>query len=69
MDPPFSEGLHVQGRVVDAAWRHLASAFTRNAPGGRLVAFDGCCHYLLSRVQLIVTAFSVRPVPLSPTEV
>ncbi|CAM5290142.1 putative RNA methylase [Aquamicrobium terrae] len=38
MNPPFSAGIHVEGIVADAAWRHLSSAFTRLAPGGRLVA-------------------------------
>ncbi|UXN57814.1 bifunctional class I SAM-dependent methyltransferase/DEAD/DEAH box helicase [Phyllobacterium zundukense] len=38
MNPPFSASLHREGRVADAAWRHLASAFARLAPGGRLVA-------------------------------
>ena len=38
MNPPFSAGVHVEGRMADAAWRHLASAFARLAPGGRLVA-------------------------------
>lgn len=41
MNPPFSAGVHVEGRVTDAAWRHLASAFARLAPGGRLVAITG----------------------------
>jgi predicted RNA methylase len=41
MNPPFSAGVHVEGRMVDAAWRHLASAFARLAPGGRLVAITG----------------------------
>ncbi|KAF5881638.1 bifunctional class I SAM-dependent methyltransferase/DEAD/DEAH box helicase [Rhizobium sp. PEPV16] len=41
MNPPFSAGVHVKGRVADAAWRHLASAFARLAPGGRLVAITG----------------------------
>ncbi|CDZ64424.1 Probably methylase/helicase [Neorhizobium galegae bv. orientalis] len=41
MNPPFSVGVHVEGRVADAAWRHLASAFARLAPGGRLVAITG----------------------------
>ncbi|MGV1988760.1 strawberry notch-like NTP hydrolase domain-containing protein [Agrobacterium sp. 22-221-1] len=41
MNPPFSTGVHVEGRMVDAAWRHLASAFARLAPGGRLVAITG----------------------------
>ncbi|TCL65761.1 strawberry notch family protein [Rhizobium sp. BK251] len=41
MNPPFSAGIHVEGRVADAAWRHLTSAFARLAPGGRLVAITG----------------------------
>lgn len=41
MNPPFSAGAHVEGRVTDAAWRHLTSAFARLAPGGRLVAITG----------------------------
>lgn len=41
MNPPFSAGIHVEGRVTDAAWRHLTSAFARLAPGGRLVAITG----------------------------
>ncbi|MBP1847391.1 putative RNA methylase [Rhizobium petrolearium] len=41
MNPPFSAGIHVEGRVADAAWRHLSSAFARLAPGGRLVAITG----------------------------
>lgn len=41
MNPPFSAGVHVEGRLADAAWRHLASAFARLAPGGRLVAITG----------------------------
>jgi predicted RNA methylase len=41
MNPPFSAGVHVEGRIVDAAWRHLASAFARLAPGGRLVTITG----------------------------
>lgn len=41
MNPPFSVGAQVEGRVGDAAWRHLASAFARLAPGGRLVAITG----------------------------
>ncbi|MBX4870201.1 methylase [Rhizobium bangladeshense] len=41
MNPPFSAGVHVKDRVVDAAWRHLTSAFARLAPGGRLVAITG----------------------------
>jgi len=41
MNPPFSAGIHVEGRVADAAWRHLTSAFACLAPGGRLVAITG----------------------------
>ncbi|WFU13341.1 bifunctional class I SAM-dependent methyltransferase/DEAD/DEAH box helicase (plasmid) [Rhizobium sp. CB3090] len=41
MNPPFSAGVHVEGRVADAAWRHLTSAFARLAPGGRLIAITG----------------------------
>ncbi len=41
MNPPFSAGVHVEGRMADAAWRHLSSAFARLAPGGRLVAITG----------------------------
>ena len=41
MNPPFSVGASVQGRVADAAWRHLTSAFARLRPGGRLVAITG----------------------------
>ncbi|MBO9111923.1 MULTISPECIES: bifunctional class I SAM-dependent methyltransferase/DEAD/DEAH box helicase [Rhizobium/Agrobacterium group] len=41
MNPPFSAGVHVEGRVADAAWRHLTSSFARLAPGGRLVAITG----------------------------
>ncbi|NTA35544.1 strawberry notch-like NTP hydrolase domain-containing protein [Agrobacterium salinitolerans] len=41
MNPPFSAGVHVEGHVADADWRHLTSAFARLAPGGRLVAITG----------------------------
>ncbi len=41
INPPFSAGVHVEGRVADAAWRHLTSALARLAPGGRLVAITG----------------------------
>lgn len=41
MNPPFSAGIHVEGRVADAGWRHLSSAFARLSPGGRLVAITG----------------------------
>ncbi len=32
---------NVSGRVADAAYRHIASALARLAPGGRLVAITG----------------------------
>lgn len=38
INPPFSAGAHVEGRLPDASWRHLTSAFARLAPGGRMVA-------------------------------
>jgi predicted RNA methylase len=38
MNPPFSVAAHVDGRVADAALRHLSSALARLADGGRLVA-------------------------------
>ena len=38
MNPPFSVMANVSGRVADAAYRHIASALARLAPGGRLVA-------------------------------
>ena len=41
MNPPFSVGAHVDGRVADAALRHVSSALARLAPGGRLVAITG----------------------------
>ena len=41
MNPPFSAGAYVDGRVADAAYRHVASAFARLAEGGRLVAITG----------------------------
>lgn len=41
MNPPFSAGAHVDGRVADAAYRHIASALTRLEPGGRLVTITG----------------------------
>ncbi|TNE39081.1 MAG: helicase [Sphingomonadales bacterium] len=41
MNPPFSAMAHVDGRVADAAFRHVASALARLAPGGRLVAITG----------------------------
>ncbi|GAA5661744.1 hypothetical protein Brsp07_00204 [Brucella sp. NBRC 14130] len=41
MNPPFSAMANVPGRVVDAGFRHIASALNRLAPGGRLVAITG----------------------------
>jgi hypothetical protein len=41
MNPPFSVAAHVDGRVADAAMRHLSSALARLAEGGRLVAITG----------------------------
>ena len=37
MNPPFSAMANVTGKVQDAAFRHIASALSRLAPGGRLV--------------------------------
>ncbi len=41
MNPPFSAMANVEGRVADTAWRHIASALARLAPGGRLVTITG----------------------------
>jgi predicted RNA methylase len=41
MNPPFSALANVQGRIADAAYRHVASALARLADGGRLVAITG----------------------------
>lgn len=41
MNPPFSVMANVSGRVMDAAYRHVASALARLAPGGRLVTITG----------------------------
>ena len=41
MNPPFSVMANVTGRVADAAYRHVASALARLAPGGRLVTITG----------------------------
>jgi predicted RNA methylase len=41
MNPPFSAAVHVDGRVADAALRHISSALARLAEGGRLVAITG----------------------------
>ncbi len=41
MNPPFSVSAAVEGRVADAAWRHLTSALARLPVGGRLVAITG----------------------------
>jgi predicted RNA methylase len=41
MNPPFSALANVDGRVSDAALRHIRSALARTADGGRLVAITG----------------------------
>ena len=41
MNPPFSAMANVEGRMADAAFRHVASALARLAEGGRLVAITG----------------------------
>jgi len=41
MNPPFSVMANVSGRVADAAYRHVAAALARLAPGGRLVTITG----------------------------
>ncbi len=41
MNPPFSIAAHVDGTVADAALRHVASALSRLADGGRLVTITG----------------------------
>ena len=41
MNPPFSVAAGVEGRVRDAAFQHIRSAFARLAEGGRLVAITG----------------------------
>jgi len=41
MNPPFSVMANVSGRMADAAYRHVASALARLAPGGRLIAITG----------------------------
>lgn len=41
INPPFSAAAHVNGRVGDAAYRHIASALARLVEGGRLVAITG----------------------------
>ena len=41
MNPPFSVLANVEGRVSDAAYRHVASALARLADGGRLVTITG----------------------------
>ena len=41
MNPPFSVMANVSGRMADAAYRHVASALARLAPGGRLVTITG----------------------------
>jgi predicted RNA methylase len=41
MNPPFSAAAHVDGRVAEAALRHISSALARLADSGRLVAITG----------------------------
>ncbi|MGF7006963.1 strawberry notch-like NTP hydrolase domain-containing protein [Aminobacter sp. BE322] len=41
MNPPFSVMANVEGRMVDAAFRHVTSALARLAPSGRLVTITG----------------------------
>jgi predicted RNA methylase len=41
MNPPFSAVAHVDGRMADAALRHVASALARLPEGGRMVAITG----------------------------
>ncbi len=41
MNPPFSAMANVTGKAQDAAFRHISSALTRLAPGGRLVTITG----------------------------
>ncbi|BCH21540.1 methylase [Mesorhizobium sp. L-8-3] len=41
MNPPFSAMANVDTRMADAAFRHVASALARLAPGGRLVTITG----------------------------
>ena len=41
MNPAFSAAAHVEGRVADAALRHVGSALARLAEGGRLLAITG----------------------------
>jgi len=41
MNPPFSVMANVTGRMANAAYRHVASALARLAPGGRLVTITG----------------------------
>ena len=41
MNPPFSVMANVEGRMAEAAFRHVASALARLAPSGRLVTITG----------------------------
>ncbi|MBS0278459.1 MAG: strawberry notch family protein [Proteobacteria bacterium] len=41
MNPPFSAAAHVEGRVANAAFRHISSALARLSNGARLVAVTG----------------------------
>jgi predicted RNA methylase len=41
MNPPFSAMVHVDRRMADTTLRHISSALSRLAEGGRLVAITG----------------------------
>ena len=41
MNPPFSAAVHVDQKMADAAFRHIASALARLGEGGRLVVITG----------------------------
>jgi hypothetical protein len=41
MNPPFSASPHVEGRLKEAAMRHIGAALARLPEGGRLVAITG----------------------------
>ena len=58
MNPPFSVAAHVEGRVADAALRHVSSALARLAEGGRLVAITGAS--LVSRQSGLARRASSR---------
>jgi hypothetical protein len=41
MNPPFSVAVHIDRKMADAAFRHIASALARLGEGGRLVTITG----------------------------